>query len=44
MLYTKSQLQACVRKCGRKFTYIIKFGMNPHRDTPSEDGAMTTLE
>jgi len=33
-----------IRKYGRNFTYITKFGMNPHQDTWTGDDAMTTLE
>jgi len=36
-------------KCGSENVggsslYVIKFGMNPHRDTRTGDDAMTTLE
>jgi hypothetical protein len=44
VIHTNSVLEACTRKCGRKFAYIIKSGMNPHRDIRNGDDAMTTLE
>jgi hypothetical protein len=40
--YTTSLLKAWIRKCGRKFTGIIKFGMNPHQDTRTGFDAVTT--
>jgi len=44
VIHTTSLLEACTRKCGSKFAYRIKSGMNPHRDIRTEDDAMTTLE
>jgi len=37
-----SLLEAWIGKCGRKFTYVLKSGMNPRRDTPTGEDAMTT--
>jgi hypothetical protein len=35
---------AWIRKYGKKITYVIKFGMNPRRDTPTGDDAVASLE
>lgn len=42
--HTNSLLEACTRKCGRKFAYVITYGMNLHRDIRNGEDAMTTLE
>jgi len=44
VIHTNSLLEACTRKCGRKFAYLIKPGMNLHRDIRNGDDAMTNLE
>jgi hypothetical protein len=38
----KNLLEAWIGKCGRKFTYVLKSGMNPRRDTPTGEGAVST--